>query len=365
MDYYNQNSEKEKKDQMRKQVLDEINNKGNTGFDSNIQSFGPPKKKSSVSFDNDLEFNQSQNNYDVYSNDLKMQEEKGSIIPLFIGVVLIIVSIFFFPKISKFFEDKRNETKKPVATEKKEEEKVYEKIKLDDDVVKNAKYPIMHIDTSVKKTYYSLDKVTSSNFSNSDLLYNALSRIDDKNMANYTGSYNGTFCGVSNKKIVDARYFKLRLEHIFTKKISYNNSDFNVPTNNSGTKYYGSWKYDSGQDKYLYYGDCNANKSNVLYYDVNVPYEVDNSDKNVEMYIYNYIVFANINTSNNTYVLYSDFNYTNKIDSGKLNTNDYKTELSNIVKNMNKEGLKKYKYTFSIVDCPYQDYCFISGEWVK
>lgn len=363
MDYFNQNSEKEKKDQMRKQVLDEINNKGNDGLDSNIQSFGPPKKKSKVSFDENVEV--SDNIDSSMEQESQVQGEKGSIIPLIIGAILIVIVVMFFPKISKYFEKLRNDSKKPVATEKKEEEKVYEKLKLEDEVVINAKYPIMHIDTSTKKTYYSLDKVTSANFSNNDLLYNALSRIDDKNMSNYTGSYNGTFCGGNNKKIVDARYFKLRLEHIFTKKINYNNSNFNVPVNNNGTKYYGAWKYDSKQDKYIYYGDCNSKKNDVLYYDINVPYEVDNSDKNIEMYIYNYVVFANINTSNNTYTLYNDYNYTNKIDSGKLTTNDYVTELTSKIKNMNKEGINKYKYTFSIVDCPYQDYCFISGEWVK
>lgn len=365
MDYYNNNSEKEKKDQMRKQVLDEINNKGNDKYDSNIQSFGPPKKKSMVSFDEELESNDLQKNYDNFSNETDNQGEKGSVVVLLICAILIGSSLFFFPKISNYFEKKRNNSKKPVATEKKEEEKVYEKLKLDDDAVVNAKYPIMHIDTSSKKTYYSLDKITTSSFSNSDLLYNALSRIDEKNMANYTGNYNDKFCGGNNKKIVDSRYFKLRLEHIFTKNVTYKNSNFSVPVNNIGTNYYGTWKYDSKQDKYIYYGDCNAKKSNLVYYDINVPYEVDNSDKNIEMYLYNYVVFANINKSNNNYVLYSDSNYTNKIDSGKLKTNNYITELTSIVKNMNKEGIKKYKYTFSIVNCPYQDYCFISGEWVK
>ena len=152
MDYNNQNFEKEKKDQMRKQVLDEINNKGNVGLDSNIQSFGPPKKKSSVSFSDELENNQIQNNYTNSSNDYEIQGEKGSVIPLIFGVILVSVAVLFFPKVSKYFEEKRNAAKKPVATEKKEEEKVYEKIKLDDEVVENAKYPIMHIDTSSKKT---------------------------------------------------------------------------------------------------------------------------------------------------------------------------------------------------------------------
>lgn len=359
---YNQNFEKEEKDKIRKQVLDEINNKENSRFDSNIQSFGPPKKKSKVSFD---ESNEVKDNNIYYSPKEEKQGEKGSIAILFVCAIIIGISLFLFPKISKYFEEKRNNNKKPVVEQKKEEEKVYEKLKMDDDVVKNAKYPIMHIDTSNKKTYYSLDKVTSSSFSNSDLLYNALSRIDDKNMANYTGSYNGTYCGGSNKKIVDSRYFKLRLEHIFTKKVNYKNSDFNVPTNNNGTKYYGLWKYDSKLDKYIYYGDCNSNKSDTLYFEINVPYEVDNSDKNIEMYIYNYIVFASVNTSNNTYTLYSDYEYKNKIDSGKLTTNEYVKELKQKINNMSKDSYKKYKYTFSIVDCPYQDYCFISGEWVK
>ena len=94
MDY----NQKEEKDKIRKQVLDEINNKENSRFNSNIQSFGPPKKKSIVSFDESNEVKDNNINYSVKEE--TKQEEKGSIAVLFVFAILIGISLFFFPKIS-------------------------------------------------------------------------------------------------------------------------------------------------------------------------------------------------------------------------------------------------------------------------
>lgn len=360
MDYNNQ-SEQEKKDQMRKQILDELNNnsmKNDKYVDSNIQAFGQTKKKSQVNFNREVE-----NNYE--SQSYEGTEGGTNKLLLLVCAVIVFAVILSFPRISKMISEYKSSQKKTTIQVEKEEEKVYEKFKLDDDVVVEAKYPIMHIDNATKTTYHSYDKVTYKDFSNNDLLYNGLAKIDERNMGTYNGNYNGTYCGGSSKKAIDARYFKLRIEHMFTKNANYKYADFKVPTNNSGTTYDGIWKYDSKSDKFIYYGDCNATSSDVLYYDIKVPYEVDSSDKNIEMYIYNYVVFATVNISNSSYTLYSDANYTNQISSGKLSTKNYETELTSVVSNLSKDSMSKYKYTFTIVDCPYQDYCFISGEWVK
>ena len=51
-------TEQQKKDRMRKEILDDLNNnsyKNNGNINGEIQSFGPPKKRSKVSFNKDDE----------------------------------------------------------------------------------------------------------------------------------------------------------------------------------------------------------------------------------------------------------------------------------------------------------------------
>ncbi len=361
-------TEKQKKDRIRKEILDDLNNnsdKNNGKVSAEIQSFGPPKKKSKVSFSTTQEENNSYNDEKITNNGAS--KGGGNKFLLLVCAIIIAVSIFFFPTISKTIEKYRNSKVKTVGDVEEVKEKEYPKLTLESKETSNLKYPIMHIDNSVKATYHSKDKVRISDFSNNDILYNALADAYEGNMAKYTGSYKGNYCGSSaNKVSINARYLKLRIENLYNKKTKYSLSDFVVPTSSTKSKYVGTWKYNQATDTYIYYGDCSKKAlPNVLYYDIKVPYEANSSDKNIELYVYNYIVFAMVNRENNTYVIYSDAGYTKELSRGVLTTKDYEAELTNIVKNATKDGMNKYKYTFSIVDCAYQDYCFISGEWVK
>ena len=81
---------------------------------------------------------------------------------------------------------------------------------------------------------------------------------------------------------------------------------------------------------------------------------------------YNYVAFATVDKNTKAYILYSDVDYTKEISRGTLTSNDYSTELNNILSKLpTKDSLNKYKYTFTVKNCPYQEYCYVSGEWVK
>lgn len=361
-------TEEQKKDRIRKEILDDLNNnsyKNNGNINGEIQSFGPPKKRSKVSFNKDDE--KKINSKDENITKTSSSNGGSNKFLLLICSIIVIISIFFFPKISKAIEKYRNSKVKTTVDVEEVKEKEYPKLTLESEETSNLKYPIMHVDNSVKTTYHSKESVKVSDFSNNDILYNALADAYEGNMAKYTGSYNGNYCGSSaNKVSINARYLKLRIENLYNRKTNYTLSDFVVPVTSTKSKYVGTWKYNQASDAYIYYGDCSKTTiPNVLYYDIRVPYEANSSDKNIELYVYNYLAFAMVNKTNNTYIIYSDANYTKELSRGTLTTNDYETELTNIVKNTNKDNMNKYKYTFSIVDCAYQDYCFVSGEWIK
>lgn len=363
MDNKFEETEQEKKDKMRKEILDELNNNSNINstVDSNIQAFGRTKKQTAVNF------NRKEESDDVQVNNKEVNQPTGGNKGLLIiCAIVIIVAVICFPFISKKIDDIKYKSKPDESiVSNKQEEKVYYKITLESDEVQNLKYPVMHIDNENKNTYYSKDKVSISDFNNKDILYNALIQVYSGSFEKYNGSYNGNFCGGNNKVAVDQQYLKLRIENSYTKNLDYKNEDFSVPVSSDKTKYVGTWKYDATNKRYVYYGNCGAKKSNTLYYDIQVPYDANSSDKNIEIYVYSNLAFVTVDSSNNSYVVYSDYNYSKEITKGTLKTNDYEKELESIVKAMSKDSLGKYKYTYTIKDCPYQDYCFISGEWVK
>lgn len=379
------NTENQEKDKMRKDILDELNNsdtKNNPMANSNIQSFGPPKKTSKVSFNrpnnnivNNTSVREETNNTmnEVGNNSNGSSDPKGGNSFIVLGSILallVIAFIYFLPQI-KNMTSKDNKPK-PISTSNKEEKKVeIEKLTLKSDEVKNAKYPVLHVNSANKNTYLKLDSVSVSNLSNNDILYNALIDVYDGSMASYRGSYDSKFCGTSAQKVyVDYRYVELRVEGAFSRNTKYSHNNITVPVNNPKTKYVGVWKYNKKGKYYVYYGNCNQKSSNILYLDINSPYDVDNKlidekYKIKEMYLYNYIGFVVLNTSNKNYTIYSDANYTKKVSSGVLKTNNYETELKEIVGNIGKDSLNKYMYTYSNNNCPYMDYCFKSGQWVK
>jgi len=379
MEEFKQNgmeTEQQKKDRMRKEILDELNNNSNINNpanNSNIQSFGPPKKHSSVNFSN-VSNNSVDNNSEIIENNESNNEQpnsgKSNIVLFVICAIIIVTAIAFLPRIKKSI-DKTNKPK-PIGTkEEKKEEDVLEKFTLETEAVKNANYPVLHTNSANKNTYLKLDKVTLNNISNNDILYNGLIDVYDGNMAPYKGGYSGSFCGNSKQKVsLDYRYVELRIEGKFNRTASYKHNDIVVPVDNPKTNYVGTWKYNSKSKAYVYYGACNKKSSNILYYDINSAYDVsnkliDSKQKIIEMYLYNYIGFAAVNSKTKEYTIYSDANYTQKVTSGVLSTNNYQNELKQIVSNIGKEKLNKYLYTFSNSNCPYMEYCFKSGQWVK
>ena len=295
----------------------------------------------------------------------------SNIIVLLLCCVLVLVGILLFPKITDNIDkrkiEKENEKihNNSVSNENKKEEIVYEKLTLDSPKVTNAVYPIYHIDSSSKATYYSKDKMALANFTNNDLLYNSFANFSNIYFDTYNGTYSGTSCAPT-KVYVSSRYFDIVIQSFMTKKASVKLTDLTVPTYNPKTNLTGLWKYYAPTESYVYYGDCKKKSVSLLYYDLRDTYSVDNSEKNIELYTYNYIGFAAVNPKTKQYVIYSDVNYTKKVSSGTLTTNDYQSELNNIFKSLSsKESFNKYKYTFSTKDCPYSEYCFISGECVK
>lgn len=361
-------SEEQKKDRMRKEILDELNNNSNINTKINnekIQSFGPPKKESKVSFNNSNNVTKDENNYvKTIPEDSNNNQGSGFVVVFMIAVIVVCV-ILLFPEIKKRMEKPKKIDESKISNVQEKEEEVA-KLKLTSESAVNAKYPVFHINSATKSTYLSLDKVTVDNLSNNDILYNGLVRVYEGNMARFKGNYNGSYCGNNDQKVsVTERYVELRITGMFNKSVKFKHNNISVPVNNPKTSYIGNWKYDSSSNTYIYYGNCNEKKSNINYYDINVAYDIDNSEKNIDMYLYNYIGFAIVNSSNNTYSIYSDANYTNKVDSGTLKSNDYQKELKTIVGNIGKDKLNKYKYTFSTRNCPYDDYCFVSGEWIK
>ena len=358
---YNYDEEKER---MRKEILDELNGKTNEKKveDTPYVSYGMKKKV--------VDFNKD---YDKKDEDLNQNVEppkKSTLIMLLACAGLTLVGILLFPiisdKISKMKIEKENkkihENKKE---EKKEEEVVYEKLTLNSDKVKNLVYPVYHINSESKATYYSKNKMELKNFTNNDLLYNAFINFANIYFEGYKGSYSSKSCA-SSKIFVSGRYFNIVIRNYMTKDASVNLTNFDIPSYNPSTTYTGLWKYDSAKEAYIYYGDCDKKNASTLYYDLKSIYSVDNSDKNVELYSYNYIGYASVDNKTKNYVIYSDVNYTNKITSGTLKTTNYQSELNSIFNSLqNKDKFNKYKYTFSTKNCPYSEYCFISGEWVK
>lgn len=370
-----QETEEEMKDRIRKEILDELNNSNNTSIPNNsqeVQSYGPPKATAAVNFSKSKEAVPQKvepNKNEVVQNPSPNTEygSKHSKVLLMVCSLIVILGIIFFPTLFKKISQLRTSNKKPSVEVEKEKEKEYPKITMESDEYKNLKYPVMHNNRVNKTTYYSLNKLTINNFSNNDILYNALLDIYEGNMAKYKGSYSGKYCGDNAKKVsLNERYLRLRIENLYTKNVKYKLTNFVVPANNTNTKYVGTWKYDSSSKKYIYYGNCGTvPTSNIEYYDVKIPYEVSTSDKNIELYVNNYVAFAMVNKSAKSYVLYKNANYTEEVGRGTLTTTNYQNELNNIVSKLDKNKLNKYKYTFTIDGCAYQDYCFLSGEWLK
>lgn len=293
-----------------------------------------------------------------------------SLIIVFIALVAVAVIIFFFPDIYKLINrGTPSTTKDPDIVDDNPTEKL-EKITLNSEILTKFNYPIMRNSKYSTNTYYKSESITMSKFNNNDILYNAFIHIYKGNIAEYTEGYTGQYCGTAEtKKTFNAKYIDARIANLFTKSTDYKHADFTVPSTNTDTTYTGTWKYDSKNNRYIYYGNCNNNNAtgDSVYYDLKVAYKAEGLSKNTVIEVSYYMGFAKVDLNTKNYTIYSDVEMTTALSSGILVTANYETELNNIFSTYieTNTNLNKYKYTFSSNDCSYKDYCFEKGEWIK
>ena len=77
--------------------------------------------------------------------------------------------------------------------------------------------------------------------------------------------------------------------------------------------------------------------------------------------------FAEVNATTKNYTIYSDASMSDVLTTGTLTKDNYESELEEVFNAylQTNHSAKSYKYTFSSLNCSYQDYCFEKGEWVK
>ncbi len=304
----------------------------------------------------------------------KAEDEGGSkvtIAILVIAAILMVACIFFYPKLYNLMIQRKGKTQSDSSeTNSTSNEQKYEEITINSEVLSKFTYPIMRNTPYEKVSYYQRPTITMSEFSNNDILYNAFLDVYSGNYAPYTEKYNGTYCGTdSQKKMFNAKYIDARIDNLFSKKTTYKHADFTVPSTNTETEYVGTWKYDSKQNRYIYYGDCGDTSSgNVLYYDLMKISNAHGNKNNTVIEVSYDMAFAQVNRKDKSYTLYSDAQMSHVLTTGTLTTNNFKTELQTIFEEYLKSGkdnIQDYRYTFSTNNCSYQDYCFEKGEWVE
>lgn len=278
--------------------------------------------------------------------------KKENIILIIVCIIIVIIGLIFMPRIYNYINERKlsnSDLKIEVDNKKKEESKT--EITLESEMLKELFYPIMHNDITNKDTYYKLNEISITDLSNNDILYNAFLQV-------YSGYFekNGSL-GCTNESIkFPANYIDLRIKNIFGKDVGYSLGDFKVPTG-SLSKYIGTFKYDSSNNQFIYYGNCDTIDPNIKYYDIKSIYDVNLSDDENELNVYYYVAFVKV--ENGKYTLYSDYNYTDEISSGNFESLD---RLSNMLAKLK---VNKYQYTFKKDICNYDSYCFYQGKWIN
>lgn len=276
----------------------------------------------------------------------KKNENKNTFMWIMFAVVLIFVLLF--PVIQGFI-DKLSLPKVEGEVEKpKEEEKV-----INEDVLETIHFPLMRSSVYSPNTYYSLNEFTISNLSNSDILLNAYLDIYEGNITPYSG---GASC-TNEPKQFNQDYLELRIKNILGKSVNYSLEDFYV-SEDSGNKYVGNWRYDSGSSSFIYEGLCQSSATNIKYYDLKQLIKMDYNDNDIIATYY--VGFAKV--EGNNYIIYSDAAMQNQIGNGSIN--DAK-ELDEIFKKIDNKNKKTYKYTFKDSLCKYNEYCLYKGEWIN
>ena len=85
---------------------------------------------------------------------------------LIIIFAIMLIAVFFLPKIYDFIETLKMPKVESLDNENKEEVK-----KIDSELLSDLHYPIMRNSIYDKNTYYSLEKFQISDMSNNDILY--------------------------------------------------------------------------------------------------------------------------------------------------------------------------------------------------
>lgn len=292
---------------------------------------------------------------------------KGSPIVIIVALIIAVATVFLFPKAYHFFSKVTTKPEKiESSNSSSNEEPVYEKITTGSKVLTTFTYPIMRNSQYEKASYYQRESITMSEFSNNDILYNAFIHVYSGSIGPYKGGYAGTYCGTQDtKKEVNSKYLEARIDNLFSKNTKYTHATFKVPSTNKDTPYVGTWVYNAKTKKYVYYGDCEGvTPSNIMYYDLKQISKANGNANNTVIEVTYYMGFAEVNTSNKNYTIYSDANMTSALATGTLTSTDYEQELNAIFNNY-LSNAQSYKYTFSSNNCSFQDYCFEKGEWLK
>ena len=278
-------------------------------------------------------------------NEKKKKSNNLFVIILF---VIVIVFVLFFPKLYSFIEKAKLPEVPKTQTEDDNEEKV-----VTDELLEELHYPIMRNSIYDSNTYYTLDKFTISNMSNSDILYNAFM---DMYEGNITKSNSYSRCSNTPMEFNDY-YIEFRIVNILGKNVKYTLDSFYVPED-SNSSYKGNWRYDNLNSKFIYDGLCSSKASNTTYYDLTslIKSEYDGKD----IVVYYYVGFAKV--VNNNYTIYKDAKMTEELKNGTINSVD---ELNSIFESINNRDKKIYKYTFKNTLCKYDEYCLYKGEYVN
>lgn len=277
-----------------------------------------------------------------------MKNKLNNNIFIWILLIIIIILVLFLPKIYNYIE-----TLKLPKVENVEQIKQEENKEINEDILESIHYPLMRNSLYNSNTYYSLDKFTLNDMSNSDILLNAFLDIYEGNITNSESI--GACANVS--KQFDQNYLELRVKNILSKNLNYTLENFYVPED-LDSNYVGEWVYDSYNSRFVYKGLCQSNLTATKYYNleelIKVEYEGD------DIVAYYYVGFARV--ENSSYTMYSDAKLENVLSTGNEITYN---ELMQMFKNIETSKKKIYKYTFKDSLCSYNDYCLYKGEWVN
>lgn len=284
---------------------------------------------------------------------MKNKKDNKNIVFIMVLLVIVAVSIFFFPKINEIITNKSMPKLENTESKKETEER-----KIDEDIIETIHYPLMRNSIYSVNTYYSLDKFKVSDMINTDILLNAFLSIE--NVMIKPLGINGT---CTNQSLYfDAKWIGLRIKNILGKTVSYNLDNFYVPED-INRNYMGNWIYDRLSNRFVYDGICISLATPATYYDLTKLIKLDyvNKDSNDIKATY-YVGFAKV--EGNTYSIYSDTAMTNLVTSGTFeNSNKLKATFENLDKNtLNKFG--KYEYLFKDTLCSYNEYCLYEGKWI-